>query len=197
VSWLTATRSSRFSRRSRRFSSEDRELARKLTIEVESLARKPTTEWLYYLEDGKLAERFKVAPATLKKMVEAAIKANEKKAREATADNHRKRRQTESKQKQDDKAAHQKQERAHREAERARKETERIAHEEEVRRQKCEAVFAEIAELPRMTHETRLMEAAARLKEDPDTLTEEFEVFFASRSLLPELSPWPDPVNTG
>ena len=57
-------------------------------------------------------------------------------------------------------------------------------------------MFAEIANLPRMTHAARLKEAAARLGEDPETLIEEFEVFFAARSLPPELVPWPDPVDT-
>ena len=57
-------------------------------------------------------------------------------------------------------------------------------------------MFAEIADLPRMTHAARLKEAAARLGEDPETLIEEFEVFFAARSLPAELVPWPDSVDT-
>jgi putative DNA primase/helicase len=39
-------------------------------------------------------------------------------------------------------------------------------------------------------------EAASRLGEDPETLIEEFELFFATRSLPAELVPWPDPVDT-
>ena len=47
-----------------------------------------------------------------------------------------------------------------------------------------------------MTHVARLKEAAARLGEDPEILIEEFELFFAARSLPAELTPWPDPVDT-
>ena len=82
------------------------------------------------------------------------------------------------------------------EAERARKEAERIEREQEEQRKKRETVFAEIANLPRMTHVARLKEAAARLREDPETLIEEFEFFFAARSLPAELTPWPAPVDT-
>ena len=57
-------------------------------------------------------------------------------------------------------------------------------------------MFAEIADLPRMTHAARLKEAAARLGENPEVLIEEFEVFLAARSLPPELVPWPDQVGT-
>ena len=56
---------------------------------------------------------------------------------------------------------------ADKEAERARKEAERIEREQEERRKKLETVFAEIADLPRMTHAARLKEAAARLVKIP------------------------------
>ena len=85
---------------------------------------------------------------------------------------------------------------ADKEIERARKEAERIEREQEERQKKLETVFAEIAKLPQLTHTARLKEAAARLKEDPEILIEEFEVFFASYSLPSELAPWPDPVDT-
>src|SRR5262245_25447944 len=102
----------------------------------------------------------------------------------------------ERKQESDGRLSRQEQERARKEAERARKEAERIEREREVRQKKLEAVFAEIAELPRMTHVARLKEAAARLGEDLEILIEAFEVFFAARSLPAELLPWPDSVDT-
>ena len=159
------------------------ERARKLTVEVERLARLPTTEWLYYLESGETAQKYGIEPVKLKQMVEAAIKANEKTAREAKADDRREKRQVER----DDRRARQQQERA-------RKEAERLAREQEERRKKHELLFAEIATLPRMTHTVRLQEAAKRLSEDFDELHEEFEVYFAARSIRPEEEPWPEAV---
>ena len=135
----------------------------------------------------------------MKAMVEAAIKANEKRAREDRAENHRSEQRVEkaqTKARREEERTRREQERADKEAERARKEAERIEREQEERRKKRETVFAEIADLPRMTHAARLKEAAARLGEDPEILIEEFEVFFAARSLPPELVPWPDPVDT-
>src|SRR5262245_44926226 len=58
------------------------ERARRLKIEVERLAQMPPTEWLYYLEQGDIAKKHDVPPATLKEMIETTIKANEKRARE-------------------------------------------------------------------------------------------------------------------
>ena len=159
------------------------ERARKLTVEVERLARLPTTEWLYYLESGDTARKYGIEPGKLKQMVEAAIKANEKTAREAKADDRREKRQVER----DDRRSRQQQERA-------RKEAERLAREQEERRKKHELLFAEIATLPRMTHTVRLQEAAKRLSEDFDELHEEFEVYFAARSIRPEEEPWPEAV---
>ena len=159
------------------------ERARKLTVEVERLARLPTTEWLYYLESGETAQKYGIEPVKLKQMVEAAIKANEKTAREAKADDRREKRQVER----DDRRSRQQQERA-------RKEAERLAREQEERRKKHELLFAEIATLPRMTHTVRLQEAAKRLSEDFDELHEEFEVYFAARSIRPEEEPWPEAV---
>jgi hypothetical protein len=175
-------------------SSEER--ARRLAVEVERLARLPLVEWMFYVETGDVAKKHDIEPAKLKAMVEAVIRDNEKKAREAKADDRREKRQGERKQERADKLTRQEEERKRKQDERDRKEIERVAREEEARRKKLEEVFVEIAALPRMTHAVRLKEAAARLKEDPETLIEEFEVFFASYSLPPELVPWPDPVDT-
>jgi hypothetical protein len=64
-----------------------RERARRLGVEVERLARLPPFEWPLYLEET--ANRFGLEPAKLKQMVEATIKVNEKKAREANADDRK------------------------------------------------------------------------------------------------------------
>ena len=61
------------------------ERAGRLKTEVDELARKPETEWLYYLERGDIAKKHGIETAALKKMIEATIKANEKKAREDKA----------------------------------------------------------------------------------------------------------------
>jgi hypothetical protein len=174
------------------------EQARRLGAEVERLARLPLVEWMFYT--GDVAKKYDIEPAKLKAMVEAVIRTNEKKAREAKADDRREKRQVEQKQERDDRLSRQEKERedrlARQEAERARKEAERIEREQEARRVKREAAFAEIAELPRLTHETRLKEAAKRLGEDFEQVFEEFEVYFATRSIPKELEPWPELVDT-
>ena len=119
-----ATRSSRFThyrtlaRRSAR--------ARKLTAEIERMARLSTTEWLYYVEVGDIPKRYGIEPAKMKIMIEAVIHANEKRACEAKADDRREKQQTERKQERAAKADRREQERARKEAERLRKEAERI-----------------------------------------------------------------------
>jgi hypothetical protein len=174
------------------------EQARRLGVEVERLARLPPFEWLLYLDET--AKRYEVAPTRLKQMIEATIRANEKKAREAKADDRREKRQAERKQERGDQRSRQEKERddrlARQEAERARKEAERLEREQEARQKKRETVFVEIAALPRLTHETRLKEAAKRLGEDFDDLQEEFEVYFAARSIPKEEELWPEPVDT-
>jgi Protein of unknown function (DUF3631) len=175
------------------------ERARRLKIEVERLASLPVVERLFYIECEDVAEKHGLSRDVMKAMVEAQIKANEKRAREDRAENHRSEQRVEkaqTKARREEERARREQERADKEAERARKEAERIEREQEERRKKLETMFAEIADLPRMTHAARLKEAAARLGEDPETLIEEFEVFFAARSLPAELVPWPDSVDT-
>ena len=169
--------------------SEEQEQARRLKAGVERLAQL-TGQWLFWLEGD--AEKLGVSPATLKAMVEETIKANAKKAHEDRIDDRRRERRDEKKEERE----RQEQVQAAKAAERARKEAERIEREQEEQRKKRETVFAEIANLPRMTHVARLNEAAVRLGEDPETLIEEFELFFAARSLPAALVPWPDPVST-
>jgi hypothetical protein len=108
--------------------------------------------------------------------------------REAKGDDRREKQRVERKQEREDKLARQ-------EKERARKEAKRIDREQEARQKKREAVLAEIALLPRLTHVARLKEAAKRLGEDFDALHEEFEFYYAARTIPEALEPWPDPVD--
>src|SRR5262245_11840409 len=87
------------------------ERARRLNIEVGRLARLPRVEWLYYIESTDVAEKHQVSRAILKEMIETTIKANEKKAREDRAENHRSEQRVEKEQS-----------KARREEERARRE---------------------------------------------------------------------------
>jgi putative DNA primase/helicase len=172
------------------------EQARRLRVEVERLAALPTVEWMLYVETGDTAEKFGLTPAKLKQMVEVTIRANAKREREAKADDRREKQQAERTQAREDKLTRQEQERARKDAERARKETERIEREQEARQKRRDAVFAEVAKLPKLTHAGRLKEAAKRLEEDFEVLFEEFQVYFAARSLPEELTPWDEPVPT-
>jgi putative DNA primase/helicase len=129
-------------------------------------------------------------------MIQATIKQREKEAKETKAEDRQREQRAERKQERDGRLSRQEQERARKEADRARKEAERIEREQEERRKKLETAFAEIADLPRMTHAARLKEAASRLGEDPETLIEEFEVYLAARTIPEDLEPWPEPVNT-
>ena len=65
------------------------ERARRLKIEVDRLASLPVVEWLFYIECEDVAEKHDLSRAVMKAMVEAAIKANEKRAREDRAENPR------------------------------------------------------------------------------------------------------------
>src|SRR6516164_4480803 len=178
------------------FPNTEEERARCLRQEVERLASLPIVECRYYLETGELAKKHGIEAAKLTQMVEATIHANEKKAREDKADDRREKLKAERRQERENRLSRQEQERARKEAVRARKAAERIEREQEARRKKRDAAFAEIAELPKLTHAARLKEAAARLGEDFEILQEEFEVYFAARTLPEDLEPWPEPVST-
>ena len=189
------------------FPAPDEERARRLRVEVERLARLPTVEWMLYVATESHAAKYGVDCATLKRMVEVVVKENEKKRRAEQVEQRQIEARAERKQEREDQRVRRDRkeevvlsrkeiERERKEAERARKEAERTEREQEAKRVKREAAFAEIAELPKLTHEVRLKEAAKRLGEDFDFLVGEFEVYFAAREVTADLTPWPDPVNT-
>ena len=146
------------------------EKARRLRVEVEHLSRMPTVEWMFYLPD--IAKKHGIEPAKLKQMIEAVIREAEKKAKEARGELRRREDRAE-RQRTKEKESERKEQRRERVEERKRQEREerearKEAEREEARRKKCEAVFAEIAELPKLTHEVRLKEAATRsVQPDP------------------------------
>jgi hypothetical protein len=173
----------------------DEERARRLKIEVERLALLPAVEWRFYLDDTDIAEKHGISKAALKGMVVAVIRENEKKAREDKADERYEQRRAEQKQEREDKRTRQDEARALKETERERKEADRIAREEEAKCKKREIAFAEIADLPKLTHQVRLREAAD-LGEDFEILVQEFEVYLAARTIPEELEPWAETVRT-
>jgi hypothetical protein len=163
----------------------DEERLRRIKDAVEDLVRKPKVEWRYYLETVDFVAKLGVDNATMQKMVESRLKEIEEKAREDKAEQRR----AEQKQERDDRRAQQ-------DEARARREDERIAREDEAKRKKRETAFAEIAELPKLTHEVRLREAAARLGEDYESLVQEFAFYLAERTISEESEPWGEAVDT-
>jgi hypothetical protein len=164
------------------------ERARRLKIEVERLAQMPPTEWLYYLEQGDIAKKHDVPPATLKEMIETTIKANEKRAREDRAENRRSEQRVEKART-----------RARREEESARREQER-ANKEVARKQKEKnRAFAAIIKLPKGEREAKLRELAKKLDEDVELLRDELIrlVGDAEEKIKSgEVEPWLEPVDT-
>ena len=69
------------------------ERARRLKMEVERLASLPVVERLFYVECEDVAEKHGVSRDVMKAMVEAQIKANEKRAREDKAEDRQTRRE--------------------------------------------------------------------------------------------------------
>jgi hypothetical protein len=175
-------------------SNTENESARRLKQEVERLAALPTVEWIYYIESDGYAARFDVDKATLRRMVEATIKEREKKAHEAKADDRR----AEQKQERDDRRSRQEQERARKEAERVQERAGKEARRKYADKQK---EFAAINKLPRADRDSRLVELARRLGEDPATLCTDFEEFIGAEgdSIAPPSSwdvvAWDEPVD--
>jgi putative DNA primase/helicase len=172
------------------------ERARRLSVEVERLAKMPVVEWQFYLADEGYVAKYGVDVATFRGMVEATIKENEKQAREEKADTRYEQRRAEQKQEREIKRTRQDEIAQRKEAERAARETERLVQEQEAKRIKREVEFAVIADLPAITHETRLKEASTRLGEKFETLVQEFGVFLAARTIPEELQPWEESVDT-
>jgi len=144
------------------------ERARRLRLdEVERLARLPAVEWMFYVESAGYAEKYGVDKATLKRMVEAVIKENEKKERE--------KRQIEARGEKEKERKADKKERLDRQV---KKDETKKAEKKERERQKA---LATIVKLPRSEHEATLQELSRRLDEDLDGLREELALRRVSR----------------
>jgi hypothetical protein len=137
------------------------ERARRLRIEVERLARLPIVEWLFYLDAS--AEKHGIDKATLKQMVEAVIKANEKKAREEKVEQEKREQRAERQQS----TAKRESERKEREQEHKQKEADKEAERQQREKEKALAV---IIKLPGGEHEAKLKELAKKLDEDIELL---------------------------
>jgi hypothetical protein len=140
------------------------ERARRLQVEVERLARQSPTEWLFWLDN--VAKKHGIEPGKLKTMIEATVKANEKKARADKAE-ERQREQRAEKQRTNERRE---QDRQQREERRAQQEADKEAEREQREREK---ELAEIAKLPSAVHEQKLAALAERLDEDLDFLRQE------------------------
>jgi outer membrane biosynthesis protein TonB len=79
------------------------ECARRLKTEVDRLAAMSVVEWRYYLESTGVAEKHGVSRDILQEMIEATIKANEKKAREDKAEDQQRERRVEKKNEKEEK----------------------------------------------------------------------------------------------
>ena len=161
------------------------ERAHRLKTEVDELARKPETEWLYYLERGEIAKKHGIETAALKKMIEATIKANEKKARKDKAEDRQRVQRVEK-----DKVT----------AQRERAKEQARADKEAARKQKeKDRAFATIIKLPTVEQEARLAELAKRLDEDLEILRDEFAAFVGTEDSIRDIGqvePWDEPVDT-
>jgi hypothetical protein len=157
------------------------ERARRLRVEVDRLASLPAVEWMFYLASEGIAEKYGVSHADMKKMIEATVRANEKRASEDRAENHR-----------SEQRAEKGQIKARREEERANKEA--------VRKQKeKDRAFEALIKLPSVEHEVRLVELAKRLDEDLEILRDEFAVFVGTEDSIRDIGhvePWHEPVDT-
>jgi putative DNA primase/helicase len=166
------------------------ERARRLKVEVDRLASLPPVEWRFYLSEG-VAEKHGISRTVMNEMIEATIKANEKKAHEAKVED----RQREQRVEKERATTRREQERKQREQKREQELADRDAQ----RRQRdIDRAFATIIKLPSAEHDSHLMDLATRLGEDLNTLRAQFaELLDAERQRrgIGDVEPWDQPVN--
>jgi len=174
------------------------ERARRLRVEVERLAELSSpVERQFWLEGA--AEKHGIEPAKMKAMIEATIKAKEKKVRQEKAEQQRIEQRAEKQRATAKRDEERKQERKGRDEERKQEREEREARKEAKRKDReKQKAFAAIAKLPVAEHETRLIALAKRLDEDLEFLRDEFAEFAAIEETASErgyIEPWPEPVD--
>jgi putative DNA primase/helicase len=128
----------------------------------------------------------------MRELVEAVLKENHKKEREAKAEEQRREKcmakHRANKQREED--------RKRREQEREQERADKEAAKKERGKEKA---FAALIKLPKAEHEKQLIELAKRLDEDLKLLKDEFKEFADSEEEGPDIGdvePWPDPVDT-
>src|SRR5262249_39748999 len=150
----------------------------------------PVVERLFYVECEDVAEKHGVSRDVMRAMVEAQIKANEKRAREDKAED----RQRECRVEKDEVTAKRELER---EQAKQKREQERADKEAERKRKEREKAFEAIAKLPRLAHEARLAELAKRSGENLDFLRAEFTAYYVPADIdTKPIEPWDQPVDT-
>ena len=166
------------------------ERARRVQVEAERRARQSTVEWMFWLPS--LAQQHGIPEAKLKQMIEAQVRANEKKEREAKAE-RRKREQRIERERADARREQERQQRAQERADReAKKQTER-------KQRDRDKEFARLLKLPSAEHEPQIVALAKRLDEDLDFLRDEFTQFAAAQEKSSDtgyVEPWPEPIDT-
>ena len=166
------------------------ERARRLKVEVERLAGLPAVERLFYIESDGVAEKHGVSRAVLKEMVEATIRANEKKAREDKAEDRQRIRRVEKNKVTAQRELAREQAKQKREQDKADKEAER-------KRKERKKAFEAIGKLPVLAHEARLAEHSKRSGEDLDFLRDEFAAYYVPADIdTKPIEPWDQPVDT-
>ena len=160
------------------------EKARRVMAEATRLANLAPDEWRLWID--RRAERFGVPRVTLEGLIEAIIKDQEKKQREAKAE------------------ARRQEQRAERQGNAAKREKEReqqqiLKDAERKQKEKLKA-FTAIAKLPSVLHEAKLAELAKRIDEEVSVLRDEFADFVgveSSSAAMPTdwtVEPWAEPV---
>ena len=166
------------------------ERARRVQVEAERRARQSTVEWMFWLPS--LAQQHGIPEAKLKQMIEAQVRANEKKEREARAEQRQREHRIE-RQCADARREQERQQRAQERADReAKKQTER-------KQRDRDKEFARLLKLPSAEHEPRIAALAKRLDEDLDFLRDEFTQFAAAQEKSSDtgyVEPWPEPIDT-
>jgi Protein of unknown function (DUF3631) len=178
------------------FPHTDEERARRLRLDVEGLAQKPTVEWKFYIETTDVAAKHGIDKATLTAMVETVIAENEKKQREARGELRRAEKKRDMTERESERKTERRQREKRKEAERREREERKVTERKEKEKQKA---FASIVKLPTSEHEAKLKTLARQLDEDVEVLREEFAELRTEeeeRIKRGEVDPWEAPVNT-
>src|SRR5262245_35526526 len=179
------------------------EKARRLSLEVDRLARLPVVEWMFYIESPGYAEKLGVDDkAVLKRMVEAAVKERAQKQRAEQAEQRRIEGRAEKKRASQERAKakeeRQETERQDRQARREARDQFAADRRARQRQREIDRQLAIILKQPIAEHDSRLTELATRLGEDINDLRAQFaELLDAERERrgIGDVELWPEPVN--